>query len=84
MNGSAHDDWIMTAMSKARATQEQGANQEQQAIRKLREERLIVPLGEQLFRALKLKRFELADVLYSAFNSRILHQNVQSAREEEC
>ena len=31
----------------------------------------------------KLKRFELADVLSSALNSRILHQNVQSARERE-
>ena len=31
------------------------------------------------FDTLKLKRFELADVLSSAFDSRILHQ-----REEEC
>ena len=36
------------------------------------------------FDTLKLERFELADVLSSAFDSRILHQKVQSAREEEC
>ena len=36
------------------------------------------------FDTLKLERFVLADVLSSAFDSRILHQKVQSAREEEC
>ena len=34
------------------------------------------------FDTLKLQRFELADVLSSAFDSRVLHQKVQSAREE--
>ena len=34
------------------------------------------------FDPLKLERFELADVLSSAFDSRTLHQKVQSAREE--
>ena len=33
---------------------------------------------------LKLQRFESTDVLSSAYDSRILHQKVQSAREEEC
>ena len=32
----------------------------------------------------KLERFELADVLSSAFDSRILYRKVQSARDEEC
>ena len=36
------------------------------------------------FDTLKLERFEMADVLSSAFDSRILHEKVQSAREEEC
>ena len=40
--------------------------------------------GGGRFDTLKLERFELADVLSSAFDSRILHQKAQSAREEEC
>ena len=36
------------------------------------------------FDTLKLERIELADVLFSAFDSQILRQKVQSAREEEC
>ena len=43
-----------------------------------------VMVHEPWFDTRKLERFKLADVLSSAFNSRILHQNVQSARDVEC